>query len=171
MHMHTINLLIANSNFRVTNMIEALVRGVCTRETSLHSSRVSGVDEFLTLAVRDELDLIIVNPENLSRTAQSVRPLVSVREAENAIRSIKTLRSAPIIAVAVSPEHELALSEAGADLVLGLPFNCGDLKSAIARLIILPESQSSSTVVRPSFVSAFFRGVEQLTRSFSFSKS
>ncbi len=169
--MHTISLLIANSNLRVTNMIEALVRAVCSRQTSLHSCRTPSVDEFLAEAVRQDFDLLIVNPENLSRSSQSVRPLISFREAGNAILSIKTLRSAPIIAVAVSPEHELSLSEAGADLVLGLPFNCDDLKSAVARLIIVPESQSSVNAIRPSFASGFMRGLERLTHSFSFSKT
>ena len=169
--MRTIHVLIGNSNLRVTNMIELLVRSVCDRQTCLDSTRAPHVEDFLAQAVRKQFDLIVFNPENLARSAERPRSFLTIRETENAIRSIKTLRSAPIVAVCVSPENEFHLSEAGADLVLGLPFNCDDFKSAVSRLILVPESATTENAIRPSFASGLRRGLEILTESFGFSRS
>jgi hypothetical protein len=163
-------LLIGNSNLRVTNLIQSLVRGVCGAEVSLHSTRTQGVDEFVAQAVRHDFDLIIMNPENLQPAWRGTREFISINQAADAIRSIKTLRSAPIIAVAVSPENDLLLSESGADLVLGLPFNCEDLKEAALRFLPTPVQEQTFEIVRPSIASAFARGWERLKESAILSK-
>jgi DNA-binding response OmpR family regulator len=164
--MHTINLLIGNANVRVTNLIYSLVSSVCGHHISLDCARVARVDDFLAEAIARDFDLIIMNPENLETGSDLFRGCISLREAEGAIRSIKTLRPSPIIAVAASPENELALSEAGADLVLGLPFNCEDLKSAVSRLLIMPEEQAEVAVAGPTTATnGFLRSWQRLTAS------
>jgi len=168
--MHNINLLIANSNNRVTNLIYSLVRAVGGENASVHCCTATRVDDFLAQAVRDNFDLIIINPEDLCAALERRRRNICINQAADAIRSIKTLKAAPIICVAVSPENELLLSEAGADLVLGLPFNCEDLKSAVGRLLIVPDEQVEATAVKQSFASSCLRGWERLTESFSGSK-
>ena len=125
------------------------------------------VDDLLTQAVRQDFDLIILNPEDLGSVPDRRRLTITIRQAVDAIRSIKTLRRAPILCVSVSPENELLFSEAGADLVLGLPFNCEDLKSAVTRFVTVPASQPEPVVeaTRPSFGSALLRSWEKLTSS------
>jgi hypothetical protein len=165
--MHTINLLIGNSNPPVTKLIYSLVRSVCGDGISVDCTTAMRVDEFLTHAVRQNFDFIIINPEDLCSAPERRRATITLRQAVDAIRSVKTLRSAPIICVAVSGENELLFSEAGADVVLGLPFNCDDLKSAISRFLVVPETEVEARAVRPTFASAFLRGWERFTQTFN----
>src|SRR5256714_4713197 len=136
--MHTIKLLTGNSNPQVSNLIFSLVRSVCDHDVSVDCTQAMRVDEFLTQAVRQDFDLIIISPEDLSAAPDRRQLTITIRQAIDAIRSIKALRRAPILCVGVSPENELLFSEAGADLVLGLPFNCEDLKSAVSRFVVVP---------------------------------
>ena len=122
------------------------------------------VDDLLTQAVRQDFDLIILNPEDLGSVPDRRRLTITIRQAVDAIRSIKTLRRAPILCVSVSPENELLFSEAGADLVLGLPFNCEDLKSAVSRFLVVPTTSYVEVApARASLAAAFMRGLGKLT--------
>jgi CheY-like chemotaxis protein len=165
--MHTINVLIGNSNPRVTNLIFSLVRSVCGDSVGVDCTRAMRVDEVLAQAVRNNFDLIIVNPEDLCAAPERRRSTITIRQAIDAIRSIKTLRSAPVICVAVSPENELLLSQAGANQVLGLPFNCEELKEAVGRFVVFPEPELEARQTRQSFASAFLRGWEKFAAALS----
>src|SRR4051812_17011789 len=132
--METFDLLLANSDRRVSNLIESLVRDVCRGDAIVNCTRVMRVDETLGEALDTKFDLIIINPENLAAAPGRPSAFASTTEATSTLRGIKSFRTAPIIAVAVSAQHEMLFSQAGADLVLGLPFNCEDLKSAVRRL-------------------------------------
>ena len=125
------------------------------------------VDEVLTQAIRNNFDLIIINPEDLCAAPERRRTTITIRQAVDAIRSIKTLRAAPVICVAVSPENDLLLSEAGANLVLGLPFNCEEFKEAVSRFVVFPEPEVEARQTRQSFASAFLRGWEKFAASLS----
>ena len=103
--MHNINLLIANSNNRVTNLIYSLVRAVGGENASVHCCTAARVDDFLAQAVRDNFDLIIINPEDLCAALERRRTNICINQAADAIRSIKTLKAAPIICVAVNAEE------------------------------------------------------------------
>lgn len=163
--MHTINVLIGNSNPRVTNLIYSLVRSVCGDSISVDCTRAMRVDEVLTQAIRNNFDIIIINPEDLCAAPERRRSIITIRQAVDAIRSIKTLRSAPVICVAVSPENELLFSEAGANQVLGLPFNCEELKEAVSRFLVFPEPELEARQTRQGFGSAFMRGLEKFAAS------
>lgn len=163
--MHTFNVLIGNSNPRVTNLIYSLVRSVCGNSVSVDCTHVMRVDEMLAQAVRNNFDLIIISPEDLCAAPERRRSTITIRQAVDAIRSIKTLRSAPIICVAVSPENDLLFSEAGANQVLGLPFNCEEFKQTIGRFIVFPEPEVEARQTRQSFASAFLRGWEKFAAS------
>jgi hypothetical protein len=165
--MHTFNVLIGNSNPRVTSLIYSLVRSVGGHSVSIDCTRATRVDEVLAQAVRNNFDLIIINPEDLCAAPERRRSTITIRQAVDAIRSIKTLRSAPIICVAVSPENELLLSEAGANQVLGLPFNCEEFKEVIGRFITFPEPEMEARQTRQSFGSALLRGWEKFAASLS----
>jgi hypothetical protein len=165
--MHTFNVLIGNSNPRVTNLIYSLVRSVCGDSVSVDCSHATRVDEMLAQAVRNNFDLIILSPEDLCAAPERRRSTITIRQAGDAIRSIKTLRSAPVICVAVSPENDLFFSEAGANQVLGLPFNCDEFKETISRFIIFPEPAVEARQTRQSFASAFLRGWEKFAASLS----
>src|SRR5258705_10538360 len=104
--MHTINVLIGNSNPRVTNLIYSLVRSVCGDSMSVDCARATRVDEVLTQAVRSNFDLIIINPEDLCAAPERRRTTITIRQPVDAIPSIKTWRAAPVICVAESPEND-----------------------------------------------------------------
>jgi len=140
--MRTLNLLLANSDRRVTNLIESLVRDVCGDHSVLHCTRTVRLDELTEQGSRQPFDLIILSPEHLAPGPDRPTSRISLREAVTAIRTIKNFRTVPIIAAGVSGKNEMALSEAGADLVLGLPFSCEELKAGVRRFSpILSEPQ------------------------------
>jgi DNA-binding response OmpR family regulator len=69
----------------------------------------------------------------------------------------------PIIAVAVSPERDLALTAAGADCVLGLPFHPEELKAAVELRVNLPAARPEHSAAENSFTTVLMRGFQRLT--------
>ena len=136
--MHTLNLLLANSDRNVGNLIETLVRDVCSDHSILHCIRAFRADELTEQGCREKFDLIVFSPEHLAPGPDRANARISIREAITVIRTLKNFQKVPIIATAVSGKNELALSEAGADLVLGLPFSCDEFKEGVRRFAPLP---------------------------------
>jgi CheY-like chemotaxis protein len=167
--MHMLNLLLANSDRQVANLIESLVRDVCGDRSVLHCTRTVRVDELTEEGCRGSFDLIILGPEHLAPGPDRPAARISMREAVTAIRTIKNFRTVPMIATAVSGQNELALSEAGADLVLGLPFSCEQLKAGVRRLAPIPQEPP---VLRESPLAAGWkRTLQRLAGSMAFSRT
>jgi hypothetical protein len=167
--MHTLNLLLANSDRRVANLIETLVRDVCGDRSILHCTRTQRVDELTDHGSREPFDLIILSPEHLAPGPDRPAARISMREAITAIRTIKNFHTVPIIATAVSARNELALSEAGADLVLGLPFSCEQFKDAVRRFAPIP--QETAVIQPPPLPVGWKRTLQRLAGSFAFSRT
>jgi len=170
--MKTVNLLLGNSEGRVNNLIEALMRDVCDNHAIVHSIRTARVDEFIRQGCEGDFDLAIVIPDNLLPDPSRRTALSSIGEAVRAFEAIKKQRYTPIIAVAVCAQYETLLSDAGADCVLELPFNCDQLKEAIRRLLTLstqqqPQLQEEELAApRPwSLAGTLMRGWQRLTEA------
>ena len=133
----TVNLLLGNSEGRVSNLIEALVRDVCDNRAVVHCTRATGLDEFNRQVSEEKFDLVILIPEKLLPTPNCRNCRGCYAGAADAIRAIKGQGPTPTLAVAVPPQHQAVLSEAGADCVLDLPFKCEQVKSSVRQLLHL----------------------------------
>jgi hypothetical protein len=161
--MKTINLLLAHSDRRVSGLIEALVLDVCHEHAAVHCERVSQIHEFLRKGSSAWFQLIIVAPDSLVSPPSRRVNQVSMEEVVGCVRTIKSKVSTPIIAVAVPEEDQLALVEAGADSVRGLPFHCDELKAEVRRALRVEEPVApEAEVPRWSLGAALLRGLQRL---------
>jgi hypothetical protein len=171
MYMKTINLLLGNSDRRVSNLIEVLVRDVCYNQAVVNCIRAARVDELTYKSCHEEIDLIIFSPDSLLPAPRQAISLRSIGEGIRAIRALRNHQDLPIIAVASPAQHELLLTESGVDCVLGLPFNCDEVKGAVRRFLSLPELVEETTPEHSTSVGAWARGFQRLSQVFSFAKS
>jgi len=136
-NLKTVNLLLGNSEGRVSNLIEALVRDVCDNQAVVHCTRATRLDELNRQVTEEKFDLVILIPEKLPGPAcQDFRGCYA--QAAAAIRIIKVQGPTPTLAVSVPVQHQAALAAAGADRVLDLPFKCDEVKSSVRQLLNLP---------------------------------
>src|SRR2546423_8305628 len=86
--MKRLNVLLCNSDRRVNNLIEVLVRDVCYNQAVVNCTRSAQVEDFIILAREKECDLVILAPNDL--LAAGGRPLhrASLGEAIRAIGEI-----------------------------------------------------------------------------------
>lgn len=161
--MKTLNLLIGNFDRRISNLIEVMVLDVCYNRASVETTRTARLDELAHKACREEFDLMIFAPDSLlpapGLAASSGRIIDAIRQ----VRQVRTPRKMPMIAIAVSPELELDLSNAGVDCVLGLPFHPEELKAAIQLRLNLPAARPEHAYEGDSFAAALIRGFQRLT--------
>ncbi len=155
--MKTVNLLIASSNRRINNLVEAAVHDVCYDQAVVQCIRVSGVDELLRASTCNWLDLIMVAPDALI-PAQNRRARVTVEQTAKAIRVLKSQNSTPVLALEVAPENHLALLEAGADNAFAFPVDSEALKTEVRRLLSLAEQAEPAAPGGWSLFLGFLRG-------------
>ena len=161
--MKTLNLLLGNSDRRICNLIEVMVLDVCYNRASVKTTRAARIDELAHKACREEFDFMIVAPASLL-PAPGLEPCPQrVIEAIRQIRKVRTPRRMPIIAIAVSPEGEFPLTNAGADCVLGLPFHPEELKAAVELRLNLPAARPEHSKTDNSFATLLTRGFQRLT--------
>src|SRR3954451_15041667 len=116
--MKTINLLLAISDRRLSNLIEVQVRDLCYEQAVVNCTRVVGLTEFARQGSWMGLDLMILTPSDLFPSEVASRSRASFDSVFEAIRRIKQRHTTPILAVGVSPQDEALLLEAGVDCVL-----------------------------------------------------
>ncbi len=138
--MKTFKLLLAHSDRRISNLIEALLRTITRDRAILDCTRVEGMTEFTEAAVQDDFDLVIVGPQNPGAVDGTESFAASFSQAMTTIRMVKT-SGRPIIAIGVPLKDELKVSEAGANVVLE-KLNCRELTSAVERFCFLPPPAS-----------------------------
>jgi hypothetical protein len=164
--MNTVHLLLACAERRLSNPVEAAIRDACYEHAIVACTRTARVDDFFRLGCKDGFDLIVVTPENqLPMPSQKTTSDGLVEESLNAIRTIKSQRFTPIIAVAVAPEYEGLLAEAGADSVLIRPFDSEGFKLEVRRLLGLCERIVEPAVSRRSFGETLLRSWQRLTQA------
>ena len=89
-------------------------------------------------------------------------------EPARAIRTIKSKRPVPVIAIVALEErarYEPLLLEAGADCVLELPFDGEELTSAVGRLLQLPTRLDHLPSSRWFFAGVLMRGLRRLSQA------
>jgi CheY-like chemotaxis protein len=162
--MKTFTVLVGNADGRVTSLIESLVRKICHEELPVDFLRTSRVDQFVQAASGRHIDLVLLNPEALlPRPGRPVARL-AVGEMVSALRTVKSARRAPLIALAVSEQNLRVFTEAGADAVLGLPFNCLELQRAVKKFLPDPPPREVP-VRRASLFEQVVRGWQRLVTS------
>jgi len=161
--MRTLNLLLGTSDRRIGNLIEVMVRDLCFNRAVVNISRAGRIDEFIEQGKAVEFDLVIFAPDALLPAARQTVTSRSVALGLRQIRSVRTHQELPIIAISVSPDQELALTDAGSDCVLGLPFRFEDLKSAVRLYLKLPFETDEAPAERSSFGAFLLRGLQRLT--------
>src|SRR5260221_7374615 len=118
--MQTIKLLLAHSDRRVTNQVEVAILDVCYDLAVVQPTRTARLDEFVRQGALWEFDLIVMGAEGLflDRTQQI---LASAEDVAQAIRTIRSKSSTPIIVLALnrSEEHTSEL-QSHSDLVCRL---------------------------------------------------
>ena len=160
--MKSVKVLLGNYDRRINNLVEALVLDVCYDQRSVEFTRMCRANEFFRQGRYAGFDLIVVAPDNLLPEPGRRGDSVALEEVAGAIRTFKSQHSTPIVAIAVSDKDKLPLLEAGADGVMGLPFNCDALKSEVSRALRLPEQVSPAESSKWSLAASFLRGFRRL---------
>jgi DNA-binding NarL/FixJ family response regulator len=164
--MRTLNLLLGNSDRRISNLIEVMIRDLCYSHAVVNIIRAGRIDEFVQQGRLGEFDLAIFAPDSLLPGARQPVSAVSARSVVAGLRQIRAARThqeLPIIATSVSPEQELALTDAGTDCVLGLPFRFEELKAAVRLFLNMPTEVEEAPAERWSLAGFLMRGLQRLT--------
>jgi CheY-like chemotaxis protein len=166
--MKTYHILIGNCEGLLNEFIEALFHEVCRGKAAVQCTRTARVGDFVERACETDFDLIIQVPHNLFPEVSAPTPMGLLGEAIRAIRTIKSERPAPVIAIVALEErarYEPLLLEAGADCVLELPFAGDQLRSAVGRLLKLPTRLEHFASTRWFFAGVLMRGLQRLSRA------
>jgi len=166
--MKTHNILIGNCEELLNDFIEALFHEVCDGQASVQCTRTARVADFVRKGCDTEFDLIIQVPHNLFPELSAPTPMGLIGEGTRAIRTIKSKRPAPVIAIVALEErarYEPLLLEAGADCVLELPFEGDELTSAVGRLLKLPARLEHFSSARWFFAGVLMRGLRRLSQA------
>ena len=158
--MDTIKLLLAHADRRVTNLVEVAVLDVCYNRAAVQSTRTTRLDEFIRQGSLWDFDLIVVGAENLFAD-RNQRSWAGAEEVVNAIRTIRSQSSSPIIALCPNREAHQALLEAGAHSVVGMPFNSEDLKVEVRPLLDLNGSVEPEENNRWAALGSLFKGLQK----------
>ena len=139
--MQKLNLLVANSERGLTNLIESLVLDACFERAFVETARIGRADELVKLASSGAYQLVIVAADNLLPGPGLRKSWVSIDQATQAVATIRSRCETPVIAVAIRPDDEIPLLEAGAESVVRLPFEEAKLKlkSEVRRVLKLTD--------------------------------
>ena len=160
--MDKVNLLVANSERRLSNFIESLVLDVCFNQAFVETTRIGRADELVKLASSGAYQLVIVAADNLLPGPGLRSSWVSADEAVRAIRAIRNRCDTPVIALAVFPADGVALLEVGVESVVRLPFDGAKLKLEVRRALRMAEPVEKSKPSRWSLNELFLRGFQRL---------
>ena len=163
--MKTYHILLGNCEGLLNDFIEALFREVCEGKAVVQCTRTARAGDLIRQACDKEFDLVVQVPHNLVPEVSASTPMGFIGEAIRSIRTIKSKRSAPVVAIVAPGErskYEPLLLEAGADCVLELPFDGDQLTSAVGRLLQLPARLEHFQSKRWFFAGVLMRGLRRL---------
>ena len=160
--MKTVNILLASGDRRTNNIVQTLILDVCYNRAAVNCVQTARVDELLARGGREGFDLVLVSPDHLVAEPSRRSTAVSTVEVARAVSSIKRQRAVPVIAVDVSVEDELPLSEGGADSVLRCPLNGEVLRAEVHRLLHLPQPENETEPTRGSLAGLILRSLHLL---------
>src|SRR5437879_1552763 len=104
--MKNIHLLVANTDRRTNNLIEAAVLDVCYDQAAVDCTRVSRLGELARQGAYSGNDLIVVAPHHLLAEPSRRGASVDIDEVVAVIQELKYRTAAPIFAVNVSPQAQ-----------------------------------------------------------------
>ncbi len=146
-------------------MLDSLIRDVCRDHAVVTCKKTSCVDELIYQGCTENLDLIVLTPDNIkAKPGQLKSTLSHLNQALRAIQTIKQASSVPILALSVPPEHEMPLMEAGADFVVQTPFNCDEFKGIVRRALNVSIHADPVPEDRWSIAQTFLRSFQRLTQ-------
>jgi hypothetical protein len=148
--MKNLSLLVAGSDRQLSNAIEVVVRDVCYDHAVVECFRTARLDECVFRACAEEFDLIVVAPEELFHGPGYGSAPASLEQVLGGVQAIKSRSSAPILAIRISEENEIALLEAGVENTFGKHFDREKLKSDVRRVLRLSEPAKKPSVQPPS---------------------
>src|SRR5262245_43921566 len=162
--MQKVNLLVANSERGLSNLIESLVLDACFEQAFVETTRIGRADELVKLACSGAYQLVIVAADNLVPGPGRRKGWVPTEEAAQAIQTIRSRCETPVIAVAISPEDAEPLMEAGAECVVRLPFveEKPKLKSGVRRALRLSDPVAESKPKRWSWNELVLQALQRL---------
>lgn len=166
--MKTYHILIGNCEELLSDFIEALFHEVCDGQAAVQCARTARIGDFVRQGCDADFDLIVQVPHNLLPEHTAPTPLGRLGEAIRAIRTLKSKRPAPVIAIVALEErarYEPLLLEAGADCVLELPFDGAELRSAVGRLLKFPARPQPIPSKHWFFAGVLMRGLRRLTQA------
>jgi len=135
--MKTVKLLLGSSEGRFNKVLETLVRDAFRDAAVLHTTRAEKVSDFINLGSGASFDLAIIIPDHLRTELNPNGSPGPAAEAARAISALKAQRPIPILAFSIGAQYEPALTEAGAEYVLDIPFRCDEVKTVVRRLVPL----------------------------------
>ena len=153
-------MLLAGTERRTNNLVQTVVLDVCYNRAAVNCFQTGRVDELLARGGREGFDLVVVSSGHLSPEPSRRSKAVSSSEVAQVLRTIKSQRPVPIIAVAVSAEEQTALLQGGADGVLGTPLNGDALRAEVARLLPLPQPAQEAEPTRGSVFALLLRSLQ-----------
>lgn len=160
--MKTIHLLLASSDKRSANLIQAAVLDACYDRAAVETIRTSRLDELVTLGCFDRIDLIVLAPGKLQPAPKAQDPVVTAQEVAQAIYTLKRFSARPVLAVDVRAQDELLFREAGADGIFGFPFEGDSLKARVHKVLQLGGNGLEKEEAKPSLAALFLRGFQRL---------
>ena len=166
--MKTYHILIGNCEELLNDFIEVLFQEVCRGKAAVKFTKTARVGDFVQRACDTDFDLIIQVPHNLFPALTAPTPMALLGEGIRAVRTIKSKRPVPVIAIVALEErarYEPLLLEAGADCVLELPFEGDQLSSAVGRLLKLPTRLTHPASTRWFFAGVLMRGLRRLSQA------
>ena len=129
--MKNIHLLLANTDRRTNNLVEAAVLDACFERAAVDCTRVARLGDLAKCGSYSGNDLIVIAPHHLLGESGRGTSSARVEDVCEAIEQLKYRASVPILAVNVSPQAEAALIAAGADAVFGAPVDIGAFKNEV----------------------------------------
>ena len=160
--MKTVKLLLASFDRRTNNLVEMVVRDACFGRAIVECVRTARIDELYFFATRDEYDFIVVAPNHLMPEPSRKTEQVTLEESLRTIHRIKLQTAAPVIAVSVARESELATIQAGAEAALGLCFTREALEFEVQRVLNLPPQAEPQPEVSVPASGSFLRALHRL---------
>jgi len=160
--MKTLNLLLASSDRRSANLVQAVVLDACYNQAAVQTIRTSRMDELIGLGCRDGIDLIVLTPNHLQSGGKSGASAVTVEDVAQAVGTLKRYSVRPAIAVDVRAQDEMLFRNAGIDGVFCFPFDGGALKARVRRLLRLEDSPQPLRAEKPSLAGLLLRGFQRL---------
>ena len=166
--MKTYHILLGNGEELLNDFIQTLFQEVCQGHAAVQCTRTPRVSDFVRAGCDSKFDLIIQIPNYLSPELTAPTPMAYLGGGLRAIRTIKSKRPAPIIAIVAFEErarYEPLFLEAGADCVLELPFEGEQLALAVGSLLCLPARLQRLKSKRWFFAGVLMRGLRLLRQA------